>query len=489
MKAKKNTLVNRNSVIRWILTVTVLLHSCKSDFLDVSPKGKSIAETTGDFEALLNGTSQLTFFNDLHMLGDEVAAVDKYYSTAYYRQQNAFSYQDNLYRVDDSQTEYYFLAMNLYIYNKIINEVMAAKGGSEQQKRSIRAEALVARAWANFMMVKLYTKPYVQATAATDQGIIMQREASVTASNFTRGKLQEAYDWIINDLQTALPDLPEQTATRMRCGKITGEVLLAQVYFMMGRYTDALPLLSSSLTRLPKETTPLGLYDYAKELKSDGAFYPIHPLYGPMRQFISSSYADHETLFYRMSLNYNYYAYAWGVLSKETMALFSDKDQRRAFTNTGLIDGNTLPPGIARACGDPYENSGLNVPEIYLQLAECQARSGELTAAVETIEILRRNRMPQEDVQVPASIATDRSALIRFILDEGIRETYMTPYRWFEMRRLSVDEEFKDRVKMEHKVYDMDGNIVQRFPLRPERLTLRFPFNIKNANPALEQNP
>ncbi len=484
---KASTKFKTKGISLTLLIGSLFLNSCKDDFLNLEPKGRSIAEITEDFDLLLNSTQPLIFLNSIAYLGDEVVALDPYYSGAPLFNQRFFSYEDEIYLPDQEAFEFLNLSNGLYLYNKIINEVMASQGGTDQQKRSIRAEALVGRAWANFMMINLYTKPYVRATAANDPGIIMLREANVNAGNFTRGKLQEAYDWVINDLETALPDLPEQTSGRMRAGKITAEALLGKIYFMMARYDEALPLLSSSIARVPNEKIPLGLYDFAKELRSGGAFSPINPLFGPNRNMIQN--IDRETIFLRFNRNGDYWITSNIILSKETMALLSAGDRRRAFTNRTIVTMDVLRDGMARAFGKYTQNNGLNLSEIYLQLAECQARAGDLAAAVQTIEALRVKRMPEAEAKVPATIAADRSALVRFILDEGIRETFMTGYRWFEMRRLSVDDEFKDHVKMEHPVYDRAGKIVKTFTLRPERFTLRYPQYIKNTNPGLEQNP
>ena len=90
---------------------------------------------------------------------------------------------------------------------------------------------------------------------------------------------------------------------------------------------------------------------------------------------------------------------------------------------------------------------------------------------------------------IPANVAADQIALTKYILEERIREFASMGERWWDMRRLSVDETYKSTVGMVHQVYDAAGNVVKSFPLKPERLTFRFPQYIVDANPGLGQNP
>ena len=96
--------------------------------------------------------------------------------------------------------------------------------------------------------------------------------------------------------------------------------------------------------------------------------------------------------------------------------------------------------------------------------------------------------MPAASVAVPANIASQRVSLLKFILEERIREFAAQGYRWFDMRRLSVDPLFSN-VSYKHQVFDMDGKVVATFPLKPERFTLQLPPKVIDLNPGMENNP
>jgi hypothetical protein len=126
--------------------------------------------------------------------------------------------------------------------------------------------------------------------------------------------------------------------------------------------------------------------------------------------------------------------------------------------------------------------------DLYLLRAECKARLGDLAGAKMDVEVLRRNRMPETNALVPASIAGQQLALLKFILSERIREFALSGYRWFDMRRLSVDPLFSDN-HYTHKLYSESGTVIDTYVLRPERFVLRFPQKVMDQNPGMQNNP
>ena len=70
---------------------------------------------------------------------------------------------------------------------------------------------------------------------------------------------------------------------------------------------------------------------------------------------------------------------------------------------------------------------------------------------------------------VPASVTTDDD-LVRFIVDERMREYMMTGLRWFDLRRLWNDPLFPD---LKSACTHTDGTNV--YTLTEERLTYRIP--------------
>jgi len=96
--------------------------------------------------------------------------------------------------------------------------------------------------------------------------------------------------------------------------------------------------------------------------------------------------------------------------------------------------------------------------------------------------------MPSANAFVPEAIAGKQLALLNFILEERIREFALSGYRWFDMRRLSVDPLFK-ATTYTHTLYAATGSVAGTFTLKPERFVLRFPQKVMDQNPGMENNP
>ena len=96
--------------------------------------------------------------------------------------------------------------------------------------------------------------------------------------------------------------------------------------------------------------------------------------------------------------------------------------------------------------------------------------------------------MPLASSAVPATIAGQQLLLLNFIFEERIREFAVTGYRWFDMRRLSVDPLFGNNT-FTHTLYSETGSVLSTFTLKPERFVLRFPQKVMDENPGMQNNP
>ena len=460
--------------------------SCKKSFLEITPKGKLIAKTTSDYEKSLVVLDVLNLGTDAQMvMGDEVAAIEPHFSGSALRTQRLFRWEDAIYQQGQDPVEMAIPMQNVYLYNKVINEVMGSTGGTEAEKKSLLAQAKAGRAWTYFLLINYYGKPYLASTAAGDPGFPIIKEADVTKNTFTRASVKEVYDFIVDDLSTAIPDLPAQITHRMRMSKAAGEAILGKVYLFMGRSGDALPMLNNALTDMANSTIAVGLYDYNLRFGAGGSFLPIG-LFGPT---YPTTVNNEENILAKQV------SYPWGFVNNEillkpaTLALYAGNDLRHNwFTETAYPSG-TFPNGMKRRRGPNTSQIGMTVPDLYLLRAETKARANDLTGARTDLETLRGKRMPAASAPIPDAIATDKNALIRFILEERIREFSVLGYRWFDMRRLSVDPDFSNTIGNTHTLYNADGTVASTYTLKPERLTLRFAQKTIDLNPGMANNP
>lgn len=468
-----------------LLIIVMVIGSCKKEFLEVVPKGRLIAEKTSDYDKILNSTTFTNFSMApiYTIMGDEVVARDPLFGARPALDQRLFRYEDDIFDPEQEPTQITTLTRLLYLCNKIINEVMDSKGGTIEEKKRIMAEALTARAWIYMHFTTLFTKPYSAATAATDQGFAIIKDADINRT-YTRVSLQEHYDFMIEDLTTAIPDLHKIVTSRYRATQAVAQAMLGKVYLSMGKFSDALPYLNGAITNITTNTGVVTrIYDYNIEMFAGGALFSASmATSGPATVTLSNNV---ESLYSRQDINLNSSSInSYFVLSPAVASKYSTADlRRRCFNSTNL----PYPAGALRRLWPSFQPTGMNIPEIYLMRAECRARTNSLygaNSAEEDLLFLRQRRMPVASAAVPAGMT--QTQMIQFIIDERLREYPFSGLRWFDMRRLSVDPLFSS-VTYVHTLYFADGTS-QNFPLRPERFTFKIPGRILSDNPEMKDN-
>lgn len=496
----------RKSIYVVIITTVFMVTStsCKKSFLEIIPKGSLVATRYDDYNLLMNsslfyGFNKVGIWSPAILMGDDVGAEENQYNSLA-QAVGLFQWDDNIYLTDPNRPgseRPAFLAMllqNIQTLNKIINEVEGASGGTAQSKAALRSEARVVRAFSNFQLINYFAKPYDAATAISDPGFPIITTSDVTETNFKRGTVKEMYDFIIQDLESGIENLPVQSSFRTRWSKPAAEGFLGKVYLFMGKYTEASSMFDAAFTDIAKMPSPPQLYDYNQAFAPGGAFLPIDPAYGPISPFTGIADVKESVVAinsYAGEADGNNPGIDFLTLSPKTAALFSPSDLRLKFFTANQQDLTPNPGGRLRRFTTPYsfyERIGLELSELYLLRAEARARINDLTGAKADVETLRKNRMPAGDASVPAALAFNQTSLIGFILDERIREFAALGYRWWDMRRLSVDPLFKSSPAAVHTLYLSDGNTHQ-FTLKPQRLTLRIPQVYLNGNPGMVDNP
>ena len=80
-----------------------------------------------------------------------------------------------------------------------------------------------------------------------------------------------------------------------------------------------------------------------------------------------------------------------------------------------------------------HTNLGCALPEVYLMLAECEARAGSESEAKRILKEFRSYRLLDGYEDVPASVKT-KEELIRFCVEEQTREFVGTGYREAQLK-------------------------------------------------------
>ncbi|GGH61532.1 tetratricopeptide (TPR) repeat protein [Filimonas zeae] len=474
-----------------LIAITAVVSSCKDSFLEVIPKGKQVASSVNDYELLMNSAIHYQYsgggWQVPVLLGDEIAAEDIEFQQAYPQTQRLFKWEAQVYELTDESQDIKVPLTNNYALNKIINEVMDAEGGTEVQKRILKAEAMATRAFNYFQLINLYAKPYNEATAATDPGFPVNTTSDITKNNFSRGTVKEMYDFIIADLKEAIAALPAtQPVSQTRMSRAAASALLGKVYLFMAKPEEALMYLNQAFADMNAWPVPARLYDYNNTFAPGGSFLPIG-WNGPISPSVNRNDFT-ETLLSKTFMNISGNGNNGIIISPATAALYGSSDLRLKFYSATFSSNMANPSGRLRKYGVLYSRFGIGLADMYLLRAECKARTNDVSGAVEDVQALRSKRMPAADAVVPAAVAGDRAALIAFIIDERIREFAAEGHRWFDMRRLSVDPLFTG-ISFTHTLFLTGGGTETYTLQQPNRLVLRLPYTILSVNPGMADNP
>ncbi|MCX2584447.1 RagB/SusD family nutrient uptake outer membrane protein [Pedobacter sp. MR22-3] len=489
---------------------SLILGSCKKSYLEVIPKGNIVAVTYDDYNKLMNGSNfymlgggNVGIYTPAAIMGDEVSAEAYAYNIPYSAYPGAramFQWEADVFTLVDqpndrnsSRAQFMsFLLGNLYTINKIINEAASSTGGTEQQKVQLKAEAMAQRAFTNFQLVNYFTRPYNASTAGSDPGFPIIKTADITVATFDRGTVQGNYDFMISDLTEAIANLPVQSAVQTRISKGAAEAMLGKIYLFMGKYNEALTMLNKAFTDMAAMKTPPTLYDYNVTMASGGSFLPIDPYYGPNSPFTNASDTK-ESLWavftYAGTYGGNQFPTDFLTIPSKTIGLFSANDWRLKFYSNLRSDQKTeIPGGRLQRTNLKFIRIGVELPDLILLRAEAEARTGNLSGAVADVTTLRTHRIPAAEAAVPASVTTDNVALVKFIIEERIREFAVEGHHWFDMRRLSTDPIFSGQPAAQHFLYT-DATQATTYTLTPNRLTLRLPPSYVVQNPGMVNNP
>ena len=417
------------------ICVVVMLTGC-NDYLDIKPKGEKIPKTVTDYETLLNYES-VQKVSDTYptYLTDDVYLPDVAQGTATPGLNSVDQSILNLYLFKkdvfgEAQDDgFWFASYNrIYYYNTVIDNIMDAEGPSEQQKHSIRAEALISRALEYLYLVNGYAKHYDVRTAETDPGVPLILDEDISKKDLVRASVKDVYAQIQSDLQAALPNLPAQPkGNAFRASKAAGYGILAKMYLYMGNYAEALKA-ANEVLEINNSLLDLKKYAVVKVQNSIG------------RTNVPQDIDNPENIYIKFA------PYVYGLSSKvfgsdELISLFSEDDMRLQVYFTKNF--RNIPTD--KYVWAPYLRANLAVssPEIYLIAAECEAREGSIERAIALINKLRDNRIKNNtDI-----VATDRNDALQKVLEERRRELAMSGMvRYIDLKRLNQESQFAKTV-------------------------------------------
>jgi len=453
---------NRYSIIMLALAIT--LASCRK-YVEIDQLSIRTLKYTSDFRNTLNNNNVLEGTYSYPILsGDDTEITDAT------RQNSLGDILGNVYTwapkyTSDSQSDgdWEKQYKTIYVCNEVLEGVLASQGGTEAEKQSIYAEALVHRAYAYLILVNMYGKQYNSATAGTDLGVPLLTTTNLY-TKLNRTPVAEIYAQILKDLRTSVSRLPQIADYNVRPAKVSAYAVFAKTYLNMRDFNNAALYADSALA------LKSGLLDL-KTYETAAGTIPVRLL-------------NPEIIFSKVA-NVVYPAIS---LSNDLLTSLGTTDLRyKLFSDVRSRFGSQFSLGFTGRASSKYLinefviNNGPTVPEMMLIKAECLARNGKTTEAITLVNNLRIKRFTTANY-IPLTAANANDAL-RIVIEEKRREFFGTGMRWFDQKRLNLDSDFALIKNRTFKTvnYTLEANSNRYlYPIGDKYILL---------NPELEQNP
>ncbi|WP_321479081.1 RagB/SusD family nutrient uptake outer membrane protein [uncultured Bacteroides sp.] len=386
----------------WIffIVISVLFSSCDG-FLSTMPKGAKTPSTLADYEAFIRNeyTTQCTdIMQAVLLLNDKFETASNY---NYYplRKANYF-WDESANRIELNNTDeftYYNGYAAISSCNLIIENVPSVTGATDAQKNELIAQAKVIRTVVYFVLANYYADTYDEATAATKLSVPLIESADLNAS-YKQVTIQEIYNYMLKNLEEALPYLPHEGATALHPTIGAAYAMYARIYLEMGNYDLALQNANKALAENS------ALYDWTLYYQTNKTQIENANDYtattSPMGiDNVENYYFRHGT---------TYYASSESKIQVDRRNRFEEGDARMAArwklktVGTDTYYTSTLV-GL-------FNYGGLTTTEVYLIKAECLARDGKYGDAMDVLNTVRQKRI-LPNVYQPLTASTEEQAI------------------------------------------------------------------------------
>lgn len=353
----------------------------------------------------------------------------------------------------------------IFTANVVTYNAESMTDGTAEQRAQLKAEGHFILAYSYLRLVTIYCLPYTEANKS-ELGLPLK-----TIPNFeedlTRATLEATYNFIETNLTKALTltnsmEVVNNKNRSWRASKGAANALAARYWLIKGDYSKALEYAEVALS---EHST---LMDYNTQMyystinitpatSADGTVYPLEYPYTFDYQISSNPtyFMEWDEFYYLRGVSNPSFYY---IPSQSLLNSYDQENDLRykyhIVENYSFyyINDNTPRPGYIFF----FKNivpSGPTVAEMILIKAECQARLGDYSDAMTTVNLLRAKRI---DSSAGSSVinltATSVEDAVTKILLERRRETPFAR-RWEDIRRLNHNDVSYDDVEMKRTFY------------------------------------
>ena len=461
-----------------ILTTCLLLASC-AQFTELQPKGMNLLSTVDELELLLNAELEGPTSDMKRMCGDMISYANipnelasptpsRYTIMLTWDESKIETFNDLTASDGDYTSMYGFIGR---VANPILSRIADATG-DETKKNQLRAEAYTLRAWAMYILVNKFAAAYNPSTAANTPGIPMLLEDWDISEPTEIATVAAVYDQIIADCDAAiaLNALPLNNINRMRMSKACPYAVKAMALMAMQKFDEAESVAKQALEI---NSTVSNYLDAAHTVITTGYIlggqYPS--LYLAQLQQEEDYFHTYDIIFYE-------------AVSQEGIARFKPGRLKASFKLSRM--GGEMMTGVpcfmTFDLNSSWNTYGLKTPHMYLTIAECEIRKGNISEAMRYLDAVRVNRVEPELYAPLQGNVTTKDEAIAHLKQVSHSEFVYSPYNFIIRKRWNQLDDMKETFTRE-----LAGNT---YTLRPDSKMWIFPFpkNAISNNPNIVPN-
>lgn len=386
----------------WIffIGISVLFSSCDG-FLGIMPKGVKTPSTLADYEAFIRDeyTNQRTDITQaILLLNDRFESASSYNYYPLYKANYFWDESANRIELNSSdEATYYSGYAAISSCNLIIKNASSATEATDAERNELTAQAKVIRTVVYFVLANYYADTYDEATAATKLSVPLIENADLNAS-YTQVSIQQIYDYMLKNLEEALPYLPHEGATVLHPTIGAAYAMYARIYLQMGNYALALQYADKALVENS------ALYDWTAYYEANKAQIENATSYTATTSPMGID--NVENYYFRHGSKDG--ASSESKIQVDRVARFEAGDARMAARwKLEKIGADTYYKSTLSGL---FNYGGLTTTEVYLIKAECLARNGKYSDAMSALNTVRQKRI-LATVYQPLSASTEEQAM------------------------------------------------------------------------------
>jgi hypothetical protein len=495
----------KNLKITLLLLTLAGVSSC-DDFLSEKPDNRTEINTPDKIsEVLVNAYPQMSYFDIAETMSDNV--FDSGFQFGNTLQKNLQNYNWEIQTETnniDTQAYYWDACYKAIAHANTALQAIEALG-SPSSLNPQKGEALLARAYAHFMLVSFWSQRYNPATAGSTIGIpYLTKPETELAPQYKRNTVQEVFDFIQKDIEEGLPYITnEYKEPKFHFNKEAAKAFASRFYLIKGDWNRVIAL-SNDLGSKP----PIGI-----TIRDFNSYEPM----SPEQQQISYASSNTPTNLLIVSANS-----IVGRSASESRFYLpgGDRFQKILGPSTSLFgkswlynfysyNGSTtvfMPKfyeyfkytNITAGIGEPYVAEVLlSNDEFFLNRIEAHVMAGQISLANEELEYFLSTRTEEYDADTDQltealivakypvvageytpfySMTPLQTSYIKAIAETRRRDFIHEGMRWFDVKRFNI--------VVNHEIDNKPTNILVK---DDNRRALQIPLHASSNG--IELNP